>query len=134
MDDPTPRPPASRPLRLVWLLAGFGFVALGVIGAFLPLMPTTIFLILAAGCFARSSPRLEAKLLDHPKFGASLRAWRAEGAISRKGKFWACAGMALGMILFVLGAHPEIGVSVLVGAILLACATWVLTRPVPGTL
>lgn len=134
MDDPSPRPPASRPLRLAWLAAGFGFVALGVIGALLPLMPTTIFLILAAGCFARSSPRLEAKLLNHPKFGPSLRAWRAEGAISRKGKFWACAGMALGMLLFVLGAHPEIWVSVLVGAILLACAAWVLTRPTPSTL
>lgn len=134
MDDPMPRPPASRPLRLVWLVAGLGLVALGVIGAFLPLMPTTIFLILAAGCFARSSPRLEAKLLDHPKFGPSLRAWRAEGAISCKGKFWACAGMALGMILFVFGAHPEIWVSVLVGAILLGCAAWVLTRPVPSTL
>ena len=54
--------------RWVYLACGLVFTALGIVGAFLPLMPTTIFLILAAGCFARSSPRLEAWLLDHAQF------------------------------------------------------------------
>jgi uncharacterized protein len=51
--------------RLAWGVGGWLFLVLGFIGALLPLMPTTIFLILAAGCFARSSPRLEGWLSSH---------------------------------------------------------------------
>ena len=73
-------------MRVVYFCMGWVMVALGVIGAVTPLLPTTIFLIAAAGCFARSSPRLEAWLLDHPRFGKPLRDWRAAGAISRPAK------------------------------------------------
>ena len=67
--------------RSIFLGLGFLMVALGMIGAVVPLMPTTIFLIAAAACFARSSPRFEAWLLDHSHFGPILRDWRANGAI-----------------------------------------------------
>jgi hypothetical protein len=107
------------------------FVALGFIGALLPLMPTTIFLILAAGCFARSSPRLEAWLLNHPRFGPTLRAWRAEGAIGRRAKIAACSGIALGYALFWLGARPSLKTDLVVGLAMAACAAYILTRPSP---
>ena len=61
-------------------------VVLGVIGAFLPLLPTTPFLILAAWFFARSHPEWEEKLLNHPKAGLAIRAWRDHGAIPRVAK------------------------------------------------
>lgn len=124
-------PDTSGPLRLVWLLAGLVCVALGFIGALVPLMPTTIFLILATGCFARSSPRLEAWLLGHPRFGQTLRAWRAEGAISRTAKVMACSGMTIGFGLFCWAAHPHWPLVIGVGAAMAGCAGYVLSRPAP---
>lgn len=128
-DGKTVAGPGSRIGRGLWLALGFFFVGLGIIGAILPLMPTTIFLILAAGCFARSSPRFEAWLLNHERFGPTLRAWRENGAISRSGKIAACCGMTLGFGLFMLGAHPGPLLALGVAAALGACAAYVLTRP-----
>lgn len=121
----------SRAARWIWFGTGLLFVALGVIGAMLPLMPTTIFIILAAGCFARSSPRLEAWLLHHPRFGPTLRAWRAEGAIPRRGKIAACAGIAVGYGLFWWSIRPDLVVDLAVAVLMAACAAFILTRPVP---
>ena len=104
-------------------------VLLGIIGAVLPLMPTTIFLIMAAWFFARSSPRLEAWLMGHPRFGASLRAWRDNGAISAHAKAMACAGMAVGFLAFWLGTHPGIWLAGAAAAFLIASAAYVLSRP-----
>ncbi len=118
--------------RAMWLGLGFFFVALGFIGALLPLMPTTIFLILAAGCFARSSPRFEAWLLDHRQFGPTLRAWRAEGAIGRRAKTMACTGIAIGYALFWWGARPGLALGLIVAAAMAACAAYILSRPAPS--
>lgn len=119
-------------LRPIYLIAGLLLVALGIIGAFVPLMPTTIFLILAAWCFARSSTRLENWLLNHPRFGQTLRDWRDTGAISRSAKALACSGIALGFVLFWIGARPGLWLWLLVAAILAACAAFILTRPDPA--
>ncbi|MBB6012375.1 hypothetical protein HNR59_001720 [Aquamicrobium lusatiense] len=120
-------------LRRSWFFAaGVVMLALGVIGAFLPVMPTTIFLILAAWCFGRSSPRLEARLLDHPRFGPVIRDWREYGTIPRRAKCMACSGMALGYGLFWIGARPSFSLAMLVAAPMLLCAAWMVMRPEGG--
>src|SRR3546814_11599305 len=64
------------PYTTLFRSAGWASLGLGAIGAFLPLLPTVPFVILAAFCFARSSPRLEKWLLTHPHFGHHIVAWR----------------------------------------------------------
>ena len=75
------------PLRK-WLLvtAGSLSLSLGVLGIFLPLLPTTIFLLIAAACFARSSDRLYNWLITHKWFGPYIRNWREHKAITRRTK------------------------------------------------
>jgi uncharacterized membrane protein YbaN (DUF454 family) len=124
------RPPESRPfMRGLWLVLGFIFTAAGLIGAVLPLLPTTPFLILAAACFARSSPRLEARILNDPRFGPLVREWRARGAIPPKAKLFAVGGMAGGFAVFVLTAKPDAPLALLVAAMMGLVAVWLLSRP-----
>lgn len=115
--------------RALFAALGCLFVALGVIGAFLPVLPTTPFLIVAAGCFARSSPRLEAWLLNHPRFGPTLRAWRERGAIPRRVKIVACLGMAGGYAVFFFTVQPSLTLALIVAGVMLGAAGYVLTRP-----
>jgi uncharacterized membrane protein YbaN (DUF454 family) len=124
--------PGRGAFRLLWLIAGFALLGLGIIGAFLPLMPTTIFLILAAGAFARSSTRLESWLLGHPRFGPLIIAWRTERAIPRRAKIAAAIGMITGYVIFLIGARPELWLNLLVLAFFLGCAGYVLSRPEPS--
>ena len=116
-------------MRILYFSLGWVMVALGIIGLVMPLMPGMVFLIVAAACFARSSPRLEAWLLDHPKFGKSLRDWRAAGAIPRPAKAMACAGMTAGYFIFWHSAEPSLPLAAGVTAVFLACAVYVVSRP-----
>lgn len=131
MPPSPPDPVRSRLSRWGWIALGWLFVTLGFIGALLPVMPTTIFLILAAGCFARGSPRMEAWLLDHPRFGPTLRAWRRDGAIGRRAKIMACGGITVGYALFLWGARPGMGLASIVAALMAGCAAYIVTRPAP---
>ena len=122
----------ERARRAGYLALGVVLLGLGIVGAFLPVMPTTIFIILAAFCFGRSSARLETWLLEHPRFGASLRSWREEGAIPTRAKIFAIAGMSVGYGMFLVTAHPGPVAMVGVAAFMLGGALYVLSRPRPG--
>lgn len=116
-------------MRRVYLVLGLAFVALGFIGAFVPVLPTTPFLIVAAACFTRSSRRLENWLLDHPQFGPTLRAWRERGAIPWKAKWMSLAGTSIGFVLFWFGGRPGPGLTLAVGALMLTGVIYVFSRP-----
>jgi periplasmic protein TonB len=94
------------PLRWGYTLLGCLMVVLGIIGAMLPVMPTTIFLLMALACFSKSSPKFEQWLLQHPRFGASLRAWRANRVVPKRAKISACLGMILGLIILAFTPAP----------------------------
>ncbi|MEQ1781193.1 MAG: YbaN family protein [Hyphomonadaceae bacterium] len=126
---PPPEPPKGHPLtRPMFFVAGLFFVGVGIVGYILPVMPGTIFLIIAAACFARSSSRLETWLLNHPQLGPSVKAWRANGAIPRRIKVVAITSMVVsfGLLLF---AHISPEWMTAAGVVLLACALFVATRP-----
>jgi hypothetical protein len=83
----TPSAPASTGLRRwLWLSAGVLLVALGGIGVVVPGMPTTVFFIGAAACFARSSPRFEQWVLDLPRIGPLVRDYRSGLGMPRRAK------------------------------------------------
>ncbi len=115
-------------MRFVWLGGGWIAVALGAAGIVLPLVPTTPFLLLAAFCFARSSPRVHDWLVSHPRFGPSIRDWREHGAIGRRAKIAALAALAAALSVSVL-AGMEGWVIALQATVALAVATFILSRP-----
>ncbi len=91
-------------VRLVFLLLGLGFVAIGVAGIFLPVLPTTPFMLLAAACFARSSERFYHWLLNHRVFGATVREWQQHHSIPRRTKWFAIATMAATLAVSVMSS------------------------------
>jgi uncharacterized membrane protein YbaN (DUF454 family) len=114
-------------IRTAYFAAGALALLLGAIGLFLPLLPTIPFVILAAFCFARSSPRLEARLLAHPTLGPHIIAWRSRGAISRKGKSAALLAFAASALIGLLAlrfpwSFAPLAASLIGGA-------WIATRP-----
>lgn len=98
---------AAGPLRVVLLVLGFVFVGLAALGVVLPLLPTTPFLLLAAGCFARSSARFYRALLGNRIFGPLIRDWREHGAIPRRAKILAITLMLSVMTATALFAIPH---------------------------
>jgi uncharacterized protein len=111
-------------MRTLYLAFGLLCVAIGAVGAFLPLLPTVPFMLLAAFCFARSSPRLERRLLDDAVFGPHIRAWRDSRSVSRTAKRAAWSAFAVsGAVGFALMSWPwslvPLGVAV-VGSMFIA--------------
>lgn len=120
----------TTPSKVLWILAGLVCTGLAILGAFLPVMPSTVFALGAGACFARSSPRLERWLLEHPRLGPAVRAWRAERAIPTSAKVVAVSSMTASGVLVALTAPPAVAVGVAV--VLVACALYVGTRPAPA--
>jgi uncharacterized membrane protein YbaN (DUF454 family) len=94
-----PAPPPARPAvrrgasRVLWLVIGMISVGLGAIGVVVPGLPTTVFFIVAAWCFARSSPRFESWVLGLPRIGPMVRDHREGLGMPRRAKVVALAMM-----------------------------------------
>lgn len=124
-EDDQPRHRWPRPLLFA---IGWIFTALGVAGLILPLMPGTIFLIAAAWCFSRSSPRFEAWLVGHPQLGPHVLRWRETGSIARRAKYLACGSMVLSFVLLSRTSAPPIALAA-TATCLIGAGLYVATRP-----
>lgn len=119
---------ASR-FRLFFMCFGVINVALGVIGALLPVMPSTIFFIIALWAFSKSSRRLHNWLYYHPLFGRHLRDWTESGVIPLRAKYLAVGAMScsLAFVIFFVaeGWMLPTGLAVVLGCV----AAYIVSRP-----
>ena len=116
-------------INLLLKALGFMFVGLGLAGVFLPLLPTTPFLLLAAGCFARSSPAFHDWLLTHRLLGPYIRDWERDRSIPLTAKVTAVVMMAASLSWMAFASNaPAIAVW-MAGALLSCVAAWIITRP-----
>ncbi len=115
----------ARPL---WLFLGVAAMFCAAAGIVLPLVPTTPFLLLAAFCSARSSPRLHAWLLGHRRFGPVIDDWRRTGGIARRVKVTSVAVMGATLLpTWLFGVPPWL--LALHAIILAGVALFLVSRP-----
>jgi uncharacterized membrane protein YbaN (DUF454 family) len=114
--------------RLLWNAAGLIMLGIGIVGIFVPVLPTVVFLLMAAFCFARGSERLHGWLMNHPRLGPPIHDWQRNGAIRRPAKRMAILAIGLSFILAAgIGAAPWVlGLQALV---LGGVSAFILTRP-----
>ncbi len=84
-----------RHTRWLWWLATWCALALAALGVLLPGLPTVPFVLVAAFCASRGSPRMRRWLETHARFGPMIRDWEREGAVSRRAKRLALSMMLL---------------------------------------
>lgn len=121
----------AAPVRWAYLGAGGAFVGLGVLGTVLPLLPSTIFFILALWAFKRSSPRLEQKMLQHPVIGRTLQDWEATGAVRRRTKILAISLIWICLSISAILVQRPVTTAIL-AAVGLGLTAYLVTRPEPA--
>jgi uncharacterized protein len=132
MDDTSRKPERTLPAAVRVMLLAFAAlcVALGVIGIFVPGLPTTVFILLAAWAAARSSPRFATWLESHATFGPMIRDWRERGAVSRRAKISATVVMAISStILFQTTSRAWMAEAIT--AVMAVVLMWLWRRPEP---
>ena len=120
-EKPLPQPSGGSFRRILLLVLGSFFTGLAAFGAFLPVLPTTPFLLLAGACFVRSSPRLHQKLLRNRLFGPYLREWQEERTVppEAKRKAYGLVVLSFGFSLYMVEAWWLRGLLVVIGLALL---------------
>jgi uncharacterized membrane protein YbaN (DUF454 family) len=129
MSDTPPRVQvhASRTVRGLLWIAGTVALVLGLIGVVLPGLPTTPFVLLAAACYAKASPRLHAWLLNHRLTGPMLRDWERDHSLTRRTKIIAVVSMLV-MVSFSIWSFRHRWIAQAVLVVLGAIGAWVVLR------
>ncbi|HSR54703.1 MAG TPA: YbaN family protein [Alphaproteobacteria bacterium] len=117
------------PARYALLGLAWANVGLGILGIFLPLLPTTVFLLIALWLFSKSSLRFHRWLYDHPRLGAGLRAWHTHRAIPRSAKAAAIAMMSVSWLTVALFVAEGWLLPVVLALVLAPIGGYILARP-----
>jgi uncharacterized membrane protein YbaN (DUF454 family) len=121
--------------RWAWWLLAYLSLGIGIVGIFVPGLPTTVFILLAAYAASRGSERLHRHLREHPQFGPVIRDWHTYGAVSRRTKWsatlamLACATVLL-LVMFASRSHQWWMVALPIACMALVAA-WLWRRPEP---
>lgn len=118
----------GRATRIAYLAIGLVCVGLGVLGAFLPVLPSTVFFLMAVWAFSKSSARLERWLLEHPKIGPRIREWREHKTIPLPVKLTAWVSMAASLTLMIVGGAATIAIAG-AAAVMVIGAVYIASRP-----
>ncbi len=127
-DGPPTKPPPGRVAVLAYRGLGVVCVALATAGVFLPLMPTTVFLLIALWAFAKGSPEWAERVRRHPRLGPFVRQWEERRAIPRRAKILAVSMMATSLAILWFTSRNLI-LTAAVGALLLAVSGYIVSRP-----
>jgi uncharacterized protein len=114
--------------RYAYLALGGFFVGLGVLGAFLPVLPTTPFLLISLWAFSKSSVRLERWLLEHKRFGPRLVAWRSNRVIPLGAKLAAWGSMIASLTFMAVLRRPLYQIAIAAGIMAIGAA-YVASKP-----
>ncbi|MBU2868534.1 YbaN family protein [Pacificibacter marinus] len=115
-------------IKYIHLALGWLCVVLGLIGAVLPILPTTVFFILAAFFFTKGSPRLRHWLISHPTVGPAIQNWEDTGSIAPRIKMVALTMMGVTLAISLVFAMP-LKIIMIQGLCMSAAALYILTRP-----
>ncbi len=115
--------------RWIYNLLGALFFITGFIGIFLPVLPTTVFMILALWAFSNGSERFHQWLYNHPRFGPPLQDWEERGVIPLKGKVTAVAVMSLSALYLVFLSEAPVWAIAAAITCMVCVAIYVVSRP-----
>jgi uncharacterized membrane protein YbaN (DUF454 family) len=116
--------------NILWLLLAYVTLALGLIGAFLPILPTTPFLLVSVWAGSHASSKFKWWLMRHKRFGAALRDWYRYQAISRSTKLTAVTVICISWLIIILKGSSFV-VIVFTGLLLASCIAFLVSRPKP---
>jgi uncharacterized membrane protein YbaN (DUF454 family) len=132
MNEEPARPPTAvsrnRVARACWFVGGWLAVGIGAIGIIVPGLPTTVFFIIAAGCFGRSSPRFERWVLGLPRIGPMVQSYRTGLGMPRRAKVVALSMMWTAIVISSVLLRDRAVIAIVVVALGLIGTAYLLWR------